>query len=314
MPLYARRAVVLAKTESPAGQDANPTGAANSIAVANVNLSPLNLQTQDRGLLRPYLGGSEQIVTGEYAEIEFEVEAAGAGTSATTVSKFGPLLKACGMAETVGASDVSYLPVSTSFSTVTIYCYIGDSVLHKITGAMGDVTAEFVAGEIPKLKFRFLGIYNAVTDASSSGVAYTGWQVPVGFRDAVVPTLTVHGLQKTAPIGYRSISVGLGNNLVYRNLIGSVSALITDRAAAGSVELEAATIATKDWFGIVRGLTTAAITLQVNSTATNIFQVDAPKVQMTNPRYSELDGIVMMTLDMRMLPSSGNDEVKFSTK
>ena len=40
----------------------------------------------------------------------------------------------------------------------------------------------------------------------------------------------------------------------------------------------------------------------------------APRVQLTEPTYGESDGIVMMTLGMRLLPVAGNDEVVFRTR
>jgi hypothetical protein len=313
MPLFTRRAVVLAKKETTQGTDALPTGALNAIQIRNMTMRPLVIQSADRDLVRQFLGGSEQLVVGEYVEVEFEVEAAGAGTSVTTAPKFGPLLEACGMAMTTGASDVSFSPVSASFATATLYCYMGDTVLHRLTGAVGNVQLRIAAGEIPVLRFRFMGVYNAPTDAASSGVAFTGWQTPVGVRDSVVPTLTIHSVTKTqAP--FRSLTVDLGNNMVYRNLVGATAMMITGRTATGSVELQAESLATKDWFTTVRGVTTAAILAQINSAANNIFQLDAPKVQLTEPSYGDMDGVVMLTMNMRLLPSAGNDEVKFTTK
>jgi len=313
MPLLSNRYALLAKAEGTVGTDSVPTGAANSIQATNIRVSPLILEKVDRALLRPYLGSSEEIVVSEYAQVEFDVECAGAGTSATTAPKFGPLLVACGMAQTIGGSDVSYLPVSASFGTITIYAYVGDAVLHKLTGAMGTFTVDITAGGKATMKFRFIGNYVAVTDAASSGVAYTGWQTPVGVRDSSVPNFTLHSIAKTA-IPYRSMTFDLGNDLKYRNLIGTTGAAITGRNATGQVVLEAAVVATKDWFATVRALTTSSLTASLNATATNIFEVTAPKVQLTDPAYGEEDNVVMMTMGMRLLPSSGNDELKIATK
>ena len=313
MPLFQRKALVLAKIETLIGTDAVPVVGTDAMLCRNVQLRPLVTQTADRALLRGYMGASEQLVVGEYSEIELEIEAAGAGTSAATPPAYRPLMRACGLAGAVnGTTSYDFTPISASFEAATIYVYM-DGVLHRLTGARGTAQLVITAGEIPVYRFRLVGMYNTPTDVTPGAATFTGFQTPVGIRDSAVPTLTVHGVAKaSAPI--RSLTVDLGNAVVYRNLIGSTSALITGRETVGSIEMEAVTVATKDWWTTVRNAVTSSISVAIGSVATNIVEVAAPKVQLTNPQYGESDGIVMLTLDMRFLPSSGGDEVTFRTK
>lgn len=313
MPLFARKALVLAKIETTPGTDSVPVVGTDAMLCRNVNLRPLVTQTADRALLRGYLGSSDQLVVGEYTELELEIEAAGAGTSAATPPAYRPLMRACGLAGAVnGATSYDFTPISAAFEAVTLYVFM-DGVRHVITGARGTARLVVAAGEIPVYRFRLLGMYNTPTDVTPGAATFTGFQTPVGIRDSAVPTLTVHGIAKaTAPI--RSFEFDLGNNLVYRNLIGSTSALITGRESAGSIEMEAVLVATKDWWTAVRNATTAAISVAIGSVATNIVELVASKVQLTEPQYGEQDGIVMLTMGMRFLPSGGNDEVTLRTK
>ena len=311
MPLFQRRALLLAKIETTSGTDSVPVVGTDAMLARNVTLRPLVTQTADRAVLRGYMGGSEQLVVGEYVEAEFEIEAASAGTSAITVPRYGPLMRACGCAQTIGASDVTYAPISTGFVTATLYVYM-DSVLHRLLGAVGDVRLVMQAGQIPVYRFRFIGMYAVPTDATPGAASFTGWQVPLGIRDANVPTLTVHSGTKAAqPV--RSFEAGLGNSLVYRNLVGASACLITDRQAAGSIEIQAESVATRDWWTIVRNATTAAVSVVIGTGAGNVVRVNAPRVQMTDPQYSELDAIVMLQMGMRFVPNSGNDELVFGT-
>ena len=62
MPRYARNALILAKVETTAGVDAVPTGAANALLVANLTINPLKANNVSRDLIRPFFGGSEQLV------------------------------------------------------------------------------------------------------------------------------------------------------------------------------------------------------------------------------------------------------------
>lgn len=313
MSLSQRKTLVLAKVETTVGTDSVPVVGTDAILARNVTLRPLVVQTADRALLRGYFGASEQLVVGEYVELELEVEAAGAGTSAATPPAYRPLMRACGLAGAVnGATSYDFTPISAAFEAVSIYVYI-DTVLHRITGARGSVQLVVTAGEIPVYRFRFLGFYNVPTDVTPGAATFTGFQVPVGVRDSAVPTLTVHGIAKTvAPI--RSFSFDLGNALVYRPLIGSTAALITDRQAVGQIEMEAVTVAAKDWWTTVRNATTAGITVTIGTVATNIVELVATKVQLTEPQYGEQDGIVMVSMGMRFLPTAGNDEIVLRSK
>ena len=147
MPLLSRRRTILAKIETVYGTDPTPTGSANAILVRNMTITPLNAEMVSRDLVRPYLGTSEQLVAAKHVAIEFEVEMAGSGTAGTAPA-YGPLLRACGLAETDGLSDVVYSPVSSGFESVTMYHNV-DGVLHKITGARGNAEFTINARAIP---------------------------------------------------------------------------------------------------------------------------------------------------------------------
>lgn len=313
MPLFARKALVLAKIETTVGTDSVPVVGTDGMLCRNVTLRPLVTQTAERNVLRGYYGASEQLVVGEYSELELEIEAAGAGTSAATPPAYRPMMRACGLAGAAnGALSYDFNPVSANFEAVTLYVYM-DTVLHRLTGARGTVQLVLTAGEVPVYRFRFLGFYNTPTDVTPGAAAFSGFQVPVGVRDSAVPTMTLHAITKTAaPI--RSLTVDLGNNLVYRPLIGSTAALITDRDVSGSIEMEAVPVATKDWWTLIRQATLAALSVTVGTVATNIVEVAASRVQLGEPQYGESDGVVMLTMALRFLPNTGNDEITFRTK
>src|SRR5690242_2663263 len=109
-----KKYVVLAKIEVTQFTDPIPTGSANAILVKNLKLTPLKVSNEDRNVYRPYYGNSEQIPVMEEVSVEFDVEIAGSGT-AGDAPKYGPLLRACAMAEvvTVG-TDVVYNPISSA--------------------------------------------------------------------------------------------------------------------------------------------------------------------------------------------------------
>ena len=97
MPRYARNALILAKVETTAGVDAAPTGAANALLVANLTINPLKANNVSRDLVRPFFGGSEQLVGTATVEVSFDVELAASGTAGTAPA-WGPLLLGCAFA------------------------------------------------------------------------------------------------------------------------------------------------------------------------------------------------------------------------
>ena len=94
MPLLTRKRLIVAKIESTYGTDPTPTGA-NAILVRNLEITPLEAETVNRDLVRPYLGASDQLLAQTRVSMTFEVEMAGSGTAGTAPA-YGPLLKACG--------------------------------------------------------------------------------------------------------------------------------------------------------------------------------------------------------------------------
>jgi hypothetical protein len=85
--------------------------------------------------------------------------------------------------------------------------------------------------------------------------------------------------------------------------------LITDRKPAGEVMIEAPTIATKDYFTIALGSTTGNLTFLHGTTAGNRVTFTASQADVTQPTYSDQDGIQMLTLPYVALPTTaGNNE------
>ncbi len=305
MPLLRRKSTLLAKIETTYGTDAAPTGSANAILVANLTATPIESEYVDRDLIRAYLGASEQLPAAIHAQLEFDCEVAGSG-AAGTAPAWGPLLRACGFAETVTPGvKVEYKPVSSGFESATLYFNL-DGVLHKLLGARGTVSIAMSARERPLFRFRFVGLYVAVADAAAPTTDYTAWKRPLPVNKVNTPTLSLHGY---AGAVMSELSIDAGVSPVYRSLVGAERVDITDRQMTGSITLEAVTVATKDWWSAVRDATLGSLQLVHGTASGNKVQLDAPAVQLTTPRYADLDGVAMLSMAMRLLPSAGNDEL-----
>lgn len=311
MPQLTRRRTILAKIETSYGVDPTPTGAANAILVRNLNITPQNSEIVSRDLVRPYLGNSEQLQASTHVTLDFEVEMAGSGTAGTAPA-YSPLLRACGLSETVSAGvSVTYAPVSSGFESVTVYFNV-DGTLHKVTGARGTVELNINARQIPVYKFSFTGIYNAPTAASLPTVTYTAFQTPL-----VANNTNTTGFSFFSYSGVlESLNLNVGNTVNYRTLIGSESVIVTDRKATGTCQIEAPAVGTKDFFAAA--LTDGSLgSLDVThgTTGGNKVQIVSTRIDLQNPTYADNNGINMLNMPFVAVPSTaGNDEFSIVVK
>ena len=303
MPLLTRRRTILVEPELTYGTDPLPVGTANAILVRNMNITPLNAEVVSRDLVRPYLGNSEQIIASKYVTIEFEVEIQGSGTAGTAPA-WGALLKACGMAEADGVSDVVYTPVSSGFGSATIYFNV-DGVLHKITGARGTVEFNITARQIPFMSFSFTGLYNAVTDAALPTVDYAAFKTPIAAN-----TTNTTNFEFFSYAGVlESLTFNVNNTVNYRDLIGSQSVVITDRAVTGTAVFEAPLTATKDFFAAALDSALGNLTITHGTVSGYKVKIDSTRIDISNPTYTDNDGVHMLSVPFVAVPSSsGNDE------
>ena len=306
MPLLSRKRLILAKSEATYGTDPTPTGAANAILVRNLEITPLQAETVSRDLIRPYLGVSDQLLAQTRVEVTFEVELAGSGTAGTAPA-YGPVLKACGLSETVVATtSVTYAPVSASFSSCTIYFH-NDGIRHKVTGCRGTWSVSAEVGAIPFITFTMTGIYNAPTDEALPSPTYANQAAPLIFKNGNTSNFSIFSYSGCL----QSLNLDLANEIVYRELVGCTKeVLITNRAPSGTVVIEAPSIATKDFFAIANGSSTGSISFQHGSTAGNIVTFTTAQSDIGSPTYSDQDGIQMLNLPYLAIPTSaGNDEL-----
>jgi hypothetical protein len=282
-------------------------GTTDAVLVRDLNITPQQSDAVSRDLIRPYLGASEQLLANTRVECTFSVELAGSG-AAGTAPRYGKALKACGLSETVVSStSVTYAPVSSSFDSVTIHYNI-DGVRHKVTGARGTFTLNASVSEIPTIDFTFTGIYNAPDDSALPSITYGDQANPLIFKNGNSTSFQL--LSYAGALS--SVSVDMGNEIIYRELIGGTKeSLLTNRSVNGSVTLEAVLMATKDYFAAALVDTSLGNLQFTHGTAAgNIVQFTSTRVDIGDVSYEDQDGIAMLAIPYTCVPStSGNDEM-----
>ena len=306
MPLLSRKRLLLAKLETTVGTDPTPVVGSDAILVRNIEVTPLEVDTVNRELIRPFLGQADQLLAQQRVLINFEVELAGSG-SAGTAPAYGPLLQACRCTETVVSStSVTYAPNSDATpKSVTIY-FNNDGVLHKATGCRGTFTLNAEVGAIPFISFEMTGVFNAPSDVSISAPTYANQADPLVFKNGNSSSFQVFSYSGAV----QSLSFELANEVIYRELVGGTKSIdVVNRAPSGECVIEATTISTKDFFTAATGSSTGNLPFQHGSTAGNIVTFTAAQIDLGGPSYSDQDGIQMLTLPYIATPTSaGNNE------
>lgn len=287
------------------GSDELPVGT-DAMLVNRFSITPQKSNVVSRKLVRPYFGASRQFVTNTRVQCKFTVELAGSGT-AGIAPQYGRALRACGLRETVVANtSVTYAPVSDFFDSATIYCNL-DGVLHKMTGCRGTFTLNLSAGRIPTIEFTFTGIYNAPEDSAFPAVNYSNQAKPLIANSD--NTDTFEFLSYSACL--QSVSMDLGNELLYRELVGCDNrVLITDRRATGTVVIDATRPDDKDYFSaVLESSVLGNLTFRHGDIAGNIVSFASTGISAGAVSYSEQDGIVKLQVPYVATPSTaGNDE------
>jgi hypothetical protein len=314
MSRYSRNALILAKLEPTAGVDAAPVGATDALLVANLTINPLKANNVSRDLIRPFFGGSEQLVGTATVEISFDVELAASGTAGTAPA-WSSLLLGCAFAEVVtAASRVDYTPVTTGLKTLTLY-YYDDGVLHKVLGAMGDVELKAGIGERPMLSFKFEGIDGGVSAATATGT-YTPWKKPLVITDPNTGdvllgcTYAAGVLSGGTAYPSRGFNAKMGNSVQYTPLLGGDSIDVTNRDVTGSIQLDLTPAQEVSMFATVKANTTQGIGFTHGTTAGAKVMVFAPNAQLINPSKQDVNGRRLIGFDTRMTPLNGNDDIR----
>lgn len=309
MTIKWNRRLLLFKKETEYGTDAEPAGA-NAIEALEVEITPIAGDVEELEFTRPYYGSPVAIPVNTHVVVEFGVPLAAAG-AAGTAPAYAPLLEICGHAETISAGvSAVYDPISEAEPSATGYFYVGPN-LHAMVGCRGAVTGiSFPRNGIPRINFQITGLYVGPTgDETQPTPDYSGFIRPLPVS-AANTTASIHG--HTGPV--ESIELEYGQEVEHRDLINKASVEIGDRRITGTMTFDAPDVDALDLFAKVLATTTGTLQVVHGTAGGKIVQLDAPAVQLVEPTYADSGGIAMLEIGLRMLASSGDDDIKITVK
>lgn len=309
--MKANKKVLTCKIETTYGTDATPAVGTDDVLVSGFSVTPLDAQYAERNVVRPNFGAQGKVSVGESMKMEFDIEIAGSGT-VDTAPAYASVLRMCAWAETITPTTgpVTYSPISDSEESASVYFY-WDGVRHKMLGARGSAEFKISEGGIPVIHITAVGLYGGIAVAALGGTPdLSAFQSPLGCNKANT-TFSLHSYAAALA----SLTINQGAQMVYKNRPGSEKVHYVDRKVTGQVSIECPKTDVKDFFAICRAGTTGALAMTHGTAAGNKGVLTASTVQLTNPRTSEGDNMVMLAMDMTLLPSdAGNEELTYATQ
>lgn len=304
MPLLVRNEVVLCEIESTYNTDPSPTGA-EAVAFQDVSYSHDGLRMIERPIVQQGLDMKKRIYGGSLATITLTCELKGSG-AAGTAPEYGPLLRSCGLDETIVAStSVTYAPVSSSLESCTIY-YFEEGKRYIMTGCRGNAEFSIETGGVPLVTFTMTGHRSDPTDNTAPTPTY----------DSTDPTalvnipFTVGG----STFAINAYSLNLNNEVVQPPSLAAVDGygeiFITQRDPGGSMDPESVLVATDSIIADFTAGTSAALSLgSIGGTAGNIVDLDLPVVYYVDVSSGDREGIRTNEVSYNAAVSAGDDEL-----
>jgi hypothetical protein len=312
---YFRNMVILAKIQAAVGTYEAPAPATDALLISNASIG-YDDQVVERDYLRGFFGASEQLIGDSPVNIEFEVELAGSG-AAGTAPAWGKLLRACAFAETVVADTyVTYNPITNDQESLAIL-YAVDGVTHRIKDARGTATLSIAPGSRPSIKFKFIGIEQADPEAlaNPAGVVMTAWKAPLPVAadntgDILVGCSYAAGVVSDGTaLPSISVDLDLGGSPEFLAMMGSSEVDVTAREIKGTAKMRLEASDEVTMFTDAKTVTTKTVSFKHGTGAGKIVQCYAPAAQFGRPKYESAQGRLAVSVDMRLCPVSGNDEL-----
>ena len=304
MPLQNFRRLVLAGIETTYGTDPTLTGS-NAVKLArDLEFNPLDSDNVELDYLVGYMGNNSVLVTGQRCSLRYSVDLASSGTAGTAPA-YSAMMRGCGMSELITAgTSVVYKPASSSFDAVTHYHFL-DGQRHVVTGCRGNVMIRAAVKGLVRAQFAFQGLYNAPTGVSNPTPTVSGYQTPLPVTKDTVQTMTLHGYAGKV----YDFELDVGQEVALDETMSSREIIIGGRSTKGTITFQEPALSDKDWYAAILAATQAAFAFQISTTAGKIVKIDAPKVQLVNPRKGNQNGIATLQCDLVVAPNAGNDEI-----
>ena len=313
-----RRMVVAMKVESVYGTDAFGGSYLAANIVPCFNISPaITLEEIENLALSGDIGRLPSGIGRELAGVTFEmfIRGAGAAYSASVKPEADSALQACGLSSAfsggAGAEIVTVDPVATP-SSYTIYVVQENGSTLKMAGCFGDVDYTMRGGGIVTARFSFQGMLLGESDVAFVAGTIAGTPAYPTVKSAAFQIDSDNYAPRIGTIGFRMGNVLQAVPSV--NAVGGVAGFfIADRRPLLTIDPEANSIATHDWFtdhkaGTLMDASFTVGSVQYNKLDFNFNASLAAGLQIVQRSWGSRDGLTSFPTTLLATISAGQDD------
>lgn len=314
-----RDTAVLVKLETGGyGVDAVPVAAQDAMLVSKFSAKQ-EIKYVKNPEVRPYMGGSADLVAETYIVGSFEVAMGGSG-AAGTATMWSRFLRSAAFAEAITAGTrIDYTPITLALESASLY-YYDSGVLKKAPGMRCNITGFKLAyGGVPTLAVSFIAKDGGDTAVASPALTLTPWKEPLAINTTNSGLLTIGctyaagALVGGTTFPSKGIELSLGGQLNWMGLLGGEEADLTDRDVTGKITLDLTAAQEITNMGIVKAGTLQGIGLLHGTAAGHKLLTHLPACQLKNPTKDTISGKRVITYDIAAKPVAGNDEWRIVT-
>jgi hypothetical protein len=171
-------------------------------------------------------------------------------------------------------------------------------------------------GERPMLRFTFSGLDGGPAATANPTQTLTAWKTPLVISDANTGDIKLGSTYSAGAISggtvypSRGLSLDVGNQVAKLAMLGGQSVDVTNRQVSGSMQLELTAAQEVAMFADVNANTLTSMSFEHGTAAGAKVLFHMPSVQRVNPKHADYEGRIQMAFDLRVLPVSGNDELR----
>ena len=306
MGIRFERKAVLAKIETTYGTDATPAGNANAVLLKNVEVNPLQGERLPREQLRSGYGNLAGILVGRHVSLTARVDLAGSGTAGTAPA-FGPLLRACGLAQTIDTGvSVTYTPVNSGWESNSIYIN-HEGTRHILTGARGNARFIFARNRRPEISLSLMGLWQSDSAVVFPTQTLTAWKDPQPSTKANTPTFTIDSQAVVAS----SFELDLGMDCAYLERINRQEIQVRDRKPKLTTLIEELAHGTKNFIGMA-GAAPVALSYVHGVGAGYVCSISVGAMQVQDAQRQEEETDTMLNISADIIAGSPDFSIAFT--
>lgn len=319
-----RRQILLLKTETTYGVDADPTEANSFEAIKltdNFALDPGQefIEVQGGNLTR---GFQKPIPTVRPFGVTFRSYVHGLGTGSYDASNKPALadgFRACGLFETLvasnadGVSEYQYAPAAAPESDTSVTIVANqDGKDHRLLGCRGNMNLIYQAAAPAIAEFTFRGLLSTEAETTRA--------VPSALPDVIPPRWIDSGAITVGSLvaDMENFNLNTNNQLMEHRASsadsgsGIVQILITERTPGGSFDPAVTRIASHDFIAQWRSASESVIQLNCGIDTTNRFTLTLSNAVYKQVGWGDNTGLSIFNTDYQAYERNGNDEFRLT--